>query len=175
MLRLVKESNVYFFPTCLVHPLIQYNVYMSRPETPALTVDIIIEMHDQPNKPVVLIERKYPPLGWAIPGGFVDVGETVSQAAIREALEETSLNVTLDVLLGCYSDPARDFRGHTVSLVYIAHATGEPKAADDAADLILLNPCNAAELAKVDLTFDHKRIIADYCRYRQTGQICLPD
>ena len=148
---------------------------MSRPETPALTVDIIIEMHDRANKPVVLIERKYPPLGWALPGGFVDIGETVSTAAIREALEETCLDVTLDVLLGCYSDPARDFRGHTVSLVYIAHASGEPRAADDAANVMLLNPCNEEELAKVDLTFDHRRIIDDYCHYRRTGQISLPD
>ena len=148
---------------------------MLRPETPALTVDIIIEMHDRPKKPVVLIERKYPPLGWALPGGFVDVGETVSMAAIREALEETCLDVTLDVLLGCYSDPARDFRGHTVSLVYIAHASGEPEAADDAADIILLDPCDIAELTKVDLTFDHQKIIADYCHYRHTGQVRLPD
>ena len=148
---------------------------MTRPETPALTVDIIIEMHDQPNRPVVLIERKYPPHGWAIPGGFVDVGETVSVAAVREAFEETCLNVTLDVLLGCYSDPARDNRGHTASLVYIAHATGKPRAADDAADVVLLDPCDEAELAKVQLAFDHGRILADYCRYRQTGQISLPD
>ena len=148
---------------------------MPIPETPALTVDIIIEMHDQPNNPIVLIERKYPPHGWAIPGGFVDVGETISTAAIREALEETCLEVKLDVLLGCYSDPARDDRGHTVSLVYVAHASGEPRAADDAADVMLLNPCEAAELAKVLLAFDHERILVDYCRYRQTGQICLPD
>lgn len=148
---------------------------MSRPETPLLTVDIIIEMHDQPNRPIVLIERKYQPYGWAIPGGFVDVGETVSTAAVREALEETCLEVTLDVLLGCYSDPSRDDRGHTVSLVYIAHASGEPRAADDAANVLLLNPCNEVELAKVPLAFDHERILADYCCYRQTGQIALPD
>lgn len=148
---------------------------MSRPKTPALTVDVIIEMHDRPESPVVLIERKYPPHGWALPGGFVDVGETVSTAAVREALEETCLEVTLDVLLGCYSDPARDTRGHTVSLAYIAHATGEPKAADDAANVLLLNPCDPAELAKVSLAFDHARILADYCHYRQTGQIVLPD
>ena len=148
---------------------------MSRPETPALTVDIIIEMYDQPNRPVVLIERKYPPHGWAIPGGFVDVGETMSQAAIREALEETCLNVELDLLLGCYSDPARDERGHTVSLVYVAHATGEPKAADDAANVLLLDPCDNSELEKLQLAFDHGRILEGYCRYRQTGKVYLPD
>ena len=148
---------------------------MPRPETPALTVDIIIEMHDQPNRPIVLIERKYPPSGWAIPGGFVDVGETVSRAAIREALEETCLAVTLDVLLGCYSDPSRDGRGHAVSLVYIGHASGEPRAADDAANVMVLNPCDEVARAKVQLAFDHERILTDYCYYRETGLLRLPD
>ena len=90
---------------------------MSRPVTPLLTVDIIIEMVDRPGRPVVLIERRNPPPGWALPGGFVDVGETLEQAAVREAREETSLEVALKTLLGNYSDPARDARGHTVSAV----------------------------------------------------------
>ena len=93
---------------------------MEKPVTPLLTVDIIIEMIDRPGRPIVLVERKYPPHGWALPGGFVDVGEPLESAAIREAREETSLEVTLKVLLGNYSDPARDSRGHTVSAVYIA-------------------------------------------------------
>jgi len=138
-----------------------------RPETPALTVDIIIEMHDRADKPVVLIERKYPPHGWAIPGGFVDVGESTTQAAIREAKEETCLEVTLDYLLGCYSDPSRDFRGHTASLVYVAHASGEPVAEDDAASLRLFDPFNI----DVALAFDHGEIMRDYCRCRETGRL----
>ncbi|MBT8137266.1 MAG: NUDIX domain-containing protein, partial [Gammaproteobacteria bacterium] len=77
---------------------------MSRPQTPPVTVDIIIEMVDRPQRPIVLIERKYPPPGWALPGGFVDVGETVAVAARREAREETGLDVELLQLLGCYSD-----------------------------------------------------------------------
>lgn len=142
---------------------------MPRPETPALTVDIIIEMQDRLNHPIVLIERKYPPHGWALPGGFVDVGETVEQAARREALEETCLNVKLDTLLGCYSEPTRDPRGHTVSLVYIAHAKGEPKAEDDAAGLALIDACELLSYRERELVFDHEKILVDYCRYRNVG------
>lgn len=138
---------------------------MPRPETPALTVDIIIELVDRPGRPIVLIERKYPPPGWAIPGGFVDVGETVEHAARREALEETCLVVELDCLLGCYSEPARDPRGHTVSLIYIAHASGEPRAEDDAAHVAVFDPA----AIDVPLAFDHDTILADYLRYRNTG------
>lgn len=138
-----------------------------RPQTPQLTADIIIEMTDRPGRPIVLIERRNPPPGWAIPGGFVDVGETVSQAAVREAKEETGLDVTLDALLGCYSDPKRDPRGHTASLVYIGHAAGEPAADDDAANLALFDP------ARVDvrLAFDHGLILRDYLAYRETGAL----
>jgi len=108
---------------------------MDKPVTPLLTVDIIVELTDRPENPIVLIERRYPPYGWALPGGFVDVGETLEQAAVREAEEEISLVVSLKSLLGCYSDPARDKRGHTVSAVYVAEATGSPIAADDASRL----------------------------------------
>ncbi len=139
----------------------------SRPVTPLLAIDIIIELIDRPEKPIVLIERRNPPNGWALPGGFVDMGETLEQAAIREAREETSLEVKLKLLLGCYSNPQRDPRGHTVSPVYIAEARGIPRAADDAKDL----RCVALKDLPNDLVFDHGLILGDYQRYLQTGEL----
>ena len=133
--------------------------------TPLLTVDLVIEMSDRPGCPIVLIERKFPPYGWALPGGFVDVGETLENAALREAREETSLDVSLKRLLGNYSDPGRDARGHTVSAVYIAVAQGEPVAADDAASLQLVNPHDLPPLV-----FDHALILADYLVCIETGK-----
>ena len=143
---------------------------MHKPVTPLLTVDTIIEISNQPNRPVVLIERRYPPPGWALPGGFVDVGESLEQAAIREAREETSLDISLITLLGCYSDPSRDSRGHTVSAVYIAESSGIPKAADDAKNLALFTLDNLP----AQLAFDHNRILEDYRAYRQTGKLPAP-
>ena len=139
---------------------------MAIPITPKLTVDIIIELIDQPGRPILLIERKYPPHGWALPGGFVDVGETLEQAAIREAAEEISLSVNLKTLLGCYSDPARDSRNHTISAVYIAEAQGEPRAADDAAAVQAYLPEDLPEA----LAFDHALILDDYRQFKLTGQ-----
>jgi 8-oxo-dGTP diphosphatase len=139
---------------------------MPAPATPALTVDIIIELLDSPNRPIVLIERKHPPHGWAIPGGFVDIGERVERAAVREAQEETSLAVRLVTLLGVYSDPARDPRSHTASAVYIAEARGVPEAQDDAKAVGVFMP---AEIPSA-LAFDHARILRDYLRYRETGE-----
>lgn len=139
---------------------------MARPETPQLAVDIIIELDDRPGLPIVLIERRYPPPGWAIPGGFVDVGETLEQAARREAREETSLDVRLQALLGCYSDPARDSRGHTVSAVYVARASGVPEARDDARHLDVF----AIDALPGQLAFDHALILQDYRFFRATGR-----
>ncbi|MGH8496638.1 MAG: NUDIX domain-containing protein [Gammaproteobacteria bacterium] len=132
-----------------------------RPKTPLLTVDAVIEMIDRPERPIVLIERGREPGGWALPGGFVHIGETVEAAAVREAREETGLDITLQSLLGVYSDPDRDPRGHTASVVFIAHAGGEPKAGDDAAHAALVDPTKPPPLA-----FDHAKILSDYCRER---------
>jgi 8-oxo-dGTP diphosphatase len=118
----------------------------------------------------VLIERRNPPPGWAIPGGFVDAGESIEQAALREAQEETALVVTLTALLGVYSDPKRDARGHTASAVYVASAQGIPRAQDDAAAVGVFSP----ERLPVNLAFDHDRILADYLAYRQTGKLPAP-
>ncbi|MFH1539722.1 MAG: NUDIX hydrolase [bacterium] len=126
---------------------------MPPPVCPLLTVDIAIILEGR----VVLIERKNPPFQgmWALPGGFVDVGETVEAAAVREAKEETSLDVELLDLIGVYSDPARDPRGHTVSVAYLAKPTGgAPRAADDAASLKFFPPDEIPALA-----FDHVLII----------------
>lgn len=121
---------------------------------PFPTVDVIIELDNG----IVLIERKNEPLGWALPGGFVDYEESLEAAAVREAREETSLEITELRLLGCYSDPARDLRMHTISTVYIAKGQGLPRAADDALNLAIFRLDSLPER----LCFDHARILADY-------------
>jgi 8-oxo-dGTP diphosphatase len=138
---------------------------MPAPVTPLLAADTIIELVDRPGRPIVLIERLNPPFGWAIPGGFVDVGERMEQAAIREAAEETGLVVTLRALLGVYSDPGRDPRGHTVTGVYVAEASGDPRALDDARAVRIFPP----DAPPDDLAFDHALVLADYRRYLAEG------
>ncbi len=118
-------------------------------------MDVIIETA---GGGIVLIKRKNPPPGWALPGGFVDYGETVEEAAVREALEETSLRVTLTGLFGVYSSPDRDPRQHSISTVFLATASGRPRAADDAADIGIFRKGELPAL----LAFDHGKILSDY-------------
>jgi len=136
---------------------------MPPPKTPLLTVDCIIELSGER---IVLVRRKNPPLGWALPGGFVDVGETLHAAAAREAHEETGLTVDLTEQFFTYSDPARDPRGHTVSTVFIGRAEGEPRGADDAAEARAFS----ADALPKDLCFDHGTILSDYLTYKRTGR-----
>jgi len=128
---------------------------------PVPTVDIVILLAGG----VVLVRRKNPPLGWALPGGFVDVGETLEEAARREALEETGLNVRLTGQFHTYSDPRRDPRRHTISTVYLADAEGKPKGGDDAAETRVW-PWEALPA----LCFDHGDILADVRRYLERGE-----
>lgn len=128
---------------------------------PLPTVDIIIELKGG----IVLIERKNPPPGWAIPGGFVDEGESLEDAARREALEETSLKVRLKCQLHAYSDPKRDQRFHTVSVVFVAEAEGTPRAEDDAKNVAVFSESDIPK----NLAFDHARILSDYFRWKKEG------
>jgi 8-oxo-dGTP diphosphatase len=130
-------------------------------QTPFLSVDGIIELYDERNrfKGIVLIERKNPPHGWALPGGFVDIGETVEAALSREMREEVSLDVEIVSLQGVYSDPQRDPRFHTASVVFVCRAVGEPVAADDAKHVHVVTK---AEIGTLELVFDHRRILSDY-------------
>ncbi len=132
-----------------------------RPRNPCPTVDLIIQVNQQG---IVLIQRKNPPHGWALPGGFVDYGESLEEAAVREAREETSLEVTLIRQFHTYSDPARDARQHNISTVFISKAEGVPKAGDDAADVGIFTE----ETLPENLAFDHGRILEDYFRGRYT-------
>ena len=128
---------------------------MAGPETPKLMVDVVVPSEEGD---ILLIRRASDPYEgqWALPGGFVEVGETLEDAAAREAEEETGLSVEIVRLVGVYSDPDRDPRGHNVSCAYLARVReGEPKAATDASEVSFLDP------STVELAFDHERIVAD--------------
>jgi ADP-ribose pyrophosphatase YjhB (NUDIX family) len=124
-------------------------------KNPIPTVDIIIEIE---SKGIVLIKRKNPPYGWAIPGGFVDYGESLEEAAMREAKEETNLDVKLARQFHTYSDPKRDPRHHTISTIYIAKGNGIPQAKDDAIEIGIFTESNLPD----EIAFDHRSILNDY-------------
>jgi ADP-ribose pyrophosphatase YjhB (NUDIX family) len=128
-------------------------------KNPIPTVDIIIEIE---SKGIVLIKRKNPPYGWALPGGFVDYGESMEEAAVREAKEETDLEVKLIEQFHTYSNPNRDPRHHSVSTVYIAKAKGIPRAKDDAIEIGVFDGSNLPE----EIAFDHRLILGDYFKSR---------
>lgn len=127
-------------------------------KNPFPTVDVIIEISGG----IVLIERQNPPLGWALPGGFVDYGESLEDAAVREAKEETGLDVALSGQLHSYSAPDRDPRFHTITTVFIASATGTPQGADDAKQARVFKKKNLPPLV-----FDHRDILEDYFKRKQ--------
>lgn len=132
---------------------------MKKPyRNPLVTVDVIIEI----NPGIVLIERKNPPYGWALPGGFVDYGESLETSAVREAKEETSLDIRLVEQFHAYSDPDRDPRHHTVTTVFIAQGTGTLKSADDAKNIGVFTRENLPS----PIAFDHAKIIRDYFQYK---------
>ncbi len=134
---------------------------MAPPTTPYLAADVIIRYRGG----IVLIERKNEPSGWAIPGGFVEIGESVEEAAVREAMEETSLTVTLSEQFHIYSKPGRDPRFQTASVVFIGTGTGDLKGRDDARRAEVFPP----EQLPDQMAFDHRKIIKDYIRYVATG------
>jgi len=127
---------------------------------PFVTVDAIIELADG----IVIIQRSNPPFGWALPGGFVDYGESLEDAVKREAREETDLDLAEIKQFHTYSEPSRDPRFHTIGTVFIAKARGKPKAGDDAAALKIIG---LNEIKDLDFAFDHKKILQDYIKYKQ--------
>ena len=136
---------------------------MANYKNPVPTVDCIIEL---PGERIVLVKRKNPPLGWALPGGFVELGEALHLAAIREAHEETGLSVDLVEQFFTYSDPHRDPRQHTLSTVFIAWAEGDPRGGDDASEA---RAFHLNDLPK-ELAFDHATILEDFLAYKRTGK-----
>ncbi len=125
-----------------------------RYKNPFPTADVIVDIGGR----IVLVKRKNPPFGWAIPGGFIDYNESAEDAAVREIEEETGLTVKDLCLFGVYSDPARDPRFHTLTVVFTASAEGAPAAGDDAAEACLFAPGELPE----PLAFDHAAILEEY-------------
>lgn len=154
-----------FSSEALVRGLASNDEAKKRPITPLIAVDIIVEVLEvrdglPEEEGVVIIERVNPPHGWALPGGFVDVGETLLQAAEREAKEELNVRVNIGGMLGMYDDPLRDPRGHTISAVFYGWTTEWPVAGDDAKNIRLVNPYKLT--AYDNLVFDHRKILVDY-------------
>lgn len=144
---------------------------LERHRNPFPTVDVVIELAGRGDPPpIVLIERRNPPRGWALPGGFVDYGETMEAAARREAREETGLMVELVALLGLYSDPWRDQRQHNISAVFVGRAAGSPQAGDDAAGLGVFDP----QAPPAPLCFDHALILSHYLAWRRGERPAAP-
>jgi len=131
------------------------------PKTPYLAVDGIVKLFDQKGnfKGIVLIERKNPPVGLALPGGFVEVGETVEEAVKRELFEEINLNFHIERILGVFSDPQRDPRFHVVSVVFVGRAVGEPRASSDAKEAKVFK---LEEIPWDKLVFDHAKILKKF-------------
>ena len=131
-------------------------------KNPFPTVDVIVDSEEG----ILLIKRENPPPGWAIPGGFIDAGESAESAALRELKEETGLDVTLTGLLGVYSDPGRDPRFYTISIVFTGSWEGNLSAGDDAKEARFFS----RESLPKEIAFDHRRILADYFHFRETGE-----
>jgi len=133
-----------------------------RYKNPLPTVDVIVEIDGK----ILLIERKNPPHGWALPGGFIDYGESAEEAAVREIKEETGIELSRLTQFRCYSDPDRDPRFHTLSIVFTAESTGRPVAGDDAAETGLFEP----DEFPTPIVFDHAEILGDYCKLKYSGR-----
>jgi 8-oxo-dGTP diphosphatase len=139
---------------------------LKRRRNPYPTVDVIITSRDHPQA-LIMVRRKYPPRGWALPGGFINWGESAEAAAVREMREETGLELQDIKQFHVYSDPARDPRGHTMSVVFTATTNGEPVGGDDAAEAVWMD----LKSLPPDITFDHRRIIEDWV----AASISLPN